>query len=150
VSHARQIDCGSSTHQRFASSAGGGGTSRSAPVSSAASAAASRSVGDTVSEQERRELLESMNPGSVRSLAASMPVIEQAKGIVMGCYGCDATAAFAVLVRLSSTRNVKLRDLADRVVEAASRQDDTAPGSQISPIERVRRLLQDGAGEERP
>jgi ANTAR domain len=84
-----------------------------------------------------------MDPDAVRALAASMPVIEQAKGVLMGCYGCDPTAAFAVLVRLSSTRNVKLRDLASAVVEAVSGEPQSGAGPMPSPCERVRRVLDD-------
>jgi len=95
-----------------------------------------------------------MDPDAVRAMAASMPVIEQAKGIVMGCYGCDAAAAFAVLVRLSASKNLKLRDLAAAVVEAASGQHQPAQGrsaqgpslqgGSMSPFEQVRRVLTDG------
>ena len=47
---------------------------------------------------------------------SSRTVIGQATGIVMERYGLDATTAFDVLRRLSQTENVKLRDVATRVV----------------------------------
>jgi GAF domain-containing protein len=46
----------------------------------------------------------------------SRAVIEQAKGIVMARQRCTAEAAFEVLRRASMHRNVKLRDLAERIV----------------------------------
>ena len=47
---------------------------------------------------------------------ATLPVIEQAKGMLMGRFGLDAEEAFTVLRTLSQEHNTKLRDLADRLV----------------------------------
>src|SRR5947209_2399346 len=47
-------------------------------------------------------------------------VIEQAKGIVMRDRKCSADAAFDALVRLSQESHVKLRDVAQRLVEQVS------------------------------
>jgi len=44
-------------------------------------------------------------------------VIEQAKGILMGAEGCEEEEAFQLLVRASQRENVKLRDVACRLVE---------------------------------
>jgi GAF domain-containing protein len=58
----------------------------------------------------------------VRHLHAAMlsrSVIEQAKGIVMARQGCSPDEAFAVLTRLSQSRNVKLRDVAASLVAGA-------------------------------
>ncbi len=52
----------------------------------------------------------------LRLAMASRAVIEQAKGIVMAQNGGDPDEAFTTLARLSQTRNVKLRDLAEDVV----------------------------------
>lgn len=115
-------------------------------------AATPRQVWDQLSEQDRRRALDEMDPADVRSMAASMPAIEQAKGILMGCYGIDPATAFAVLTRSSSAKNMKLRDLAMLVVEAASSHATTShaavgqagpvqsPGS--TPCGRVHLLLQ--------
>jgi hypothetical protein len=84
-----------------------------------------------------------MEPDHVRALAATMPMIEQAKGILMGCFGCDPTAAFAVLNRLSSSRNLKLRDLAAQVVAAATTPVGSARRDEPSPCDRVRAVLQE-------
>jgi GAF domain-containing protein len=56
----------------------------------------------------------------------SRAVIEQAKGIIMGAQGCNADRAFDVLVRASQRENIKLRVLAQRIVDqAASRSAGT-------------------------
>jgi GAF domain-containing protein len=46
-------------------------------------------------------------------------VIEQAKGILMGAEGCDEDAAFQILVRASQRENLKLREIAQRLVASA-------------------------------
>jgi GAF domain-containing protein len=48
---------------------------------------------------------------------ASRAVIEQAKGIIMRDRKCDADAAFRTLVKLSSETHLKLRDVAQRLVD---------------------------------
>jgi hypothetical protein len=93
-------------------------------------------------EQERLEQLDSMDLDALRAMAASMPVIEQAKGIVMGCYGVDPDTAFAVLRRVSSSGNLKLRALAVTVVEAASSQTNATQEPKSLPCEQVRRVIQ--------
>ena len=52
---------------------------------------------------------------------ASMPVIEQAKGIVMAKYGWSDDQAFDALRRASQRENIKVRDLADSIVAQAAR-----------------------------
>ena len=46
----------------------------------------------------------------------TLPVIEQAKGIVMAQTGCTAEEAFDLLRQASQRRNVKIRDLASEIV----------------------------------
>jgi GAF domain-containing protein len=58
----------------------------------------------------------------MRQAMATRAVIEQAKGIVMRDRGCSADAAFDALVRLSQETHIKLRDVAQRLV------DDVAGG----------------------
>jgi hypothetical protein len=82
-----------------------------------------------------------MDPDSLRALAASMPLIEQAKGVLMGCFGVDAEAAFAILRRVSSTRNLKLRLLAAVVVDAASGRPGEGQAAGMSPADQVRQAL---------
>jgi GAF domain-containing protein len=45
-------------------------------------------------------------------------IIEMAKGKLMGTSGCSADEAFAMLVKASQRENLKLRDVARRIVEA--------------------------------
>ncbi|WAL67487.1 PAS and ANTAR domain-containing protein [Amycolatopsis cynarae] len=49
---------------------------------------------------------------------ASRATIEQAKGMIMFAYGCDSAAAFDLLIGASQRGNVKLRELAERLVAA--------------------------------
>jgi GAF domain-containing protein len=57
----------------------------------------------------------------------SRAVIEQAKGMIMAAEHCNEDDAFQVLVRASQRENVKLRDIAARIVEGATRRKD--PGA---------------------
>ena len=55
----------------------------------------------------------------------SRAVIDQAKGIIMARHHCDADQAFKLLAETSSSANVKLRVVAERLVrEAAEGPDD--------------------------
>ena len=92
------------------------------------------------------ELVEQMGEAELRGLVASMPAIEQAKGMLMAYYGCDAERAFAILRRWSSVHHVKVRDLADLLVEHAPVDPPTraaVPGSdkQWRPFDPVRTFL---------
>jgi signal transduction protein with GAF and PtsI domain len=44
-------------------------------------------------------------------------IIEQAKGILMSSQGCDDEGAFDILVKASQRENLKLRDVARRIVD---------------------------------
>ena len=57
----------------------------------------------------------------LRRALVSRPHIDLAKGIIMARYGCDEEAAFAWLARTSRNRNMKLREVANRRVEATRR-----------------------------
>jgi hypothetical protein len=65
---------------------------------------------------------------AVAASAAARQTIEQAKGILMLGYGLDADAAFAMLRWWSRNRNVKVRDLADRLIEVARMGHMSHPG----------------------
>ena len=56
----------------------------------------------------------------LRRKLESLPVIERAKGMIMARENCDADEAFDVLRRASQRENVKLREIAARVVNAGS------------------------------
>jgi transcriptional regulator with GAF, ATPase, and Fis domain len=60
----------------------------------------------------------------------SRAVIEQAKGILMGAEGVDEEEAFSILARASQRENVKLREIAQRIVHTATtRRRDAKNGS---------------------
>ena len=104
---------------------------------------------DGLGEQERRERIEALDADAVRALAVSMPVIEQAKGVLMACYGLDAAEAFSLLTRLSSTRNAKVRAVAGAVVAAAvSNRTDPALEPLTSAREQVRQVVLDRSVDE--
>jgi transcriptional regulator with GAF, ATPase, and Fis domain len=56
----------------------------------------------------------------LQTALTSRAVIDQAKGIVMGALKCDADQAFEYLTRISGTRHMKVRDLAQRIVDSAA------------------------------
>jgi hypothetical protein len=70
---------------------------------------------------------------AVAASAAARDTIEQAKGILMLGYGLDADAAFAMLKWWSRNRNVKVRDIAERLIQVAREGHVSHPG--------LRRLL---------
>ena len=61
---------------------------------------------------------------------ASLPAIEQAKGILMAQTGCSPDEAFDMLRRASQRSNVPVRQLAERIVEktSAAAADGSPPG----------------------
>jgi hypothetical protein len=92
---------------------------------------------DATGWREQVEQVEQMDPADLRMLALSMPLIEQAKGILMGHYGCDATTAFTIRRRWSAVRQLRLRDLAASLVTEACRlEEDLAGDRPFSPVER--------------
>ena len=70
---------------------------------------------------------------AVAAAAASRDTIEQAKGILMLGYGLDPDAAFAMLKWWSRNRNVKVREVAERLTQVAREGHVSHPG--------LRRLL---------
>jgi GAF domain-containing protein len=67
----------------------------------------------------------------MREAMATRAVIEQAKGIVMRDRGCSPDEAFEALVKLSQDMHIKLRTIAQRLVDHTSGADaaDTADGT---------------------
>jgi hypothetical protein len=63
---------------------------------------------------------------------ATLPVIEQSKGLLMAHYGIDADTAFAILRRWSSHTNLKLRVISRMLVDAASEPDDAESDDETS------------------
>jgi hypothetical protein len=56
----------------------------------------------------------------LQSRLATMPVIEQAKGIVMAQQGCGPEEAFDLLRRASQRSNVKVHELAEQIVKVVA------------------------------
>ena len=56
----------------------------------------------------------------------SLPLIEQAKGILVAQAGCHPDEAFKLLKAASQRSNVKVRDLAAEIVRNASDGDSSA------------------------
>jgi hypothetical protein len=83
---------------------------------------------------------------AVAAATESRAVIEQAKGSLMLAYGLDADQAFAMLTWWSSHRNVKVRDLAARLVETW--ESGTATSDDLR--QRFDGLLHDIATSQRP
>ena len=70
----------------------------------------------------------------------SRGAIEQAKGAVMGCLGCDADQAWEVLQRASQDFNIKVRALAVALLEHISGAPAEQPafGTPIVPDQQTR------------
>lgn len=61
----------------------------------------------------------------------SRAVIDQAKGVLMARHGCSAEEAFKLLAQTSSSANIKLREVAARLVDEAA--DRGADGRAVKP-----------------
>ncbi len=89
-----------------------------------------RAAWDQTEQIRTRRLASSTDPDWLRYSAyarlqarlASMPVIEQAKGIIMAKYGWPEDQAFDALRRASQRENIKVRELAARIVAQTTRQ----------------------------
>jgi AmiR/NasT family two-component response regulator len=60
----------------------------------------------------------------LRAALETRPVIDQAKGILVGHHHCTPEDAFAMLAEASQRSNRKLRDVAQAIVEAESQPDE--------------------------
>jgi len=72
---------------------------------------------------------------------ASMPVIEQAKGILMAQCGCSAEQAFDALRHVSQRENIRVRDLAARIVSGTAPPSETGDSGPARQAERMTALL---------
>ena len=77
---------------------------------------------------------------TLRKTITARAVIEQAKGVLMLVYGLDAGAAFAVLSWQSQHANIKLRELAERLVAAVGADGRAAAATRQRLDEIVYRL----------
>lgn len=94
-------------------------------------------VSDTISEETRHmadlfathaaiALGRARREDQISTALESRAVIGQAIGIVMERYTLDANRAFAFLRRVSSTSNLKLRDVAEQLVDEANKASRTS------------------------
>jgi len=90
-----------------------------------------------LTDQQRVEWLERTDPVDLRRIIASQAAIEQAKGIMMGHYGCSAAVAFTILTRLSQRTNVKLREVAFVVIQIATEGPSSTSRAASSLVEDV-------------
>jgi AmiR/NasT family two-component response regulator len=63
-----------------------------------------------------REILHDSAYARLEARLQTLPVIEQAKGILMAQTGCTADQAFDMLRKASQRSNVRVRDLATEIV----------------------------------
>jgi GAF domain-containing protein len=78
----------------------------------------------------------------------SRATIEQAKGILMGAQRCGPDEAFELLIRASQRENVKLRDIARRIVEGAARRPGEGGGAGQPDADRLDRPAWPERGED--
>lgn len=71
---------------------------------------------------ERDDLLRESRTARLVARLETMPVIEQAKGIIIAQSGCTPQAAFDQLRRASQRSNIPIRELAARIVASAAGQ----------------------------
>lgn len=79
----------------------------------------SAAVAAVLHEAEAKRELRAM-AAHLETALQSRATIDQAKGILMARHGCDADTAFRMLADASSSANVKLREIAERLVEDVS------------------------------
>ena len=81
------------------------------------------------SGRPRREMLRDSALARLQAKLDTMPVIEQAKGILMAQNRCGPQEAFDLLRRASQRANVKVIVLATQIVEQVASHDNGAPRS---------------------
>jgi AmiR/NasT family two-component response regulator len=70
--------------------------------------------------RQRRAVVHELAYARLEARLATMPLIEQAKGILMVRLGCGPDQAFELLKASSQRTNVKVRDLAAEIVNSVS------------------------------
>jgi len=76
----------------------------------------------------QREILRSSAFARLQARLETMPVIEQAKGILMAQHRCGPDEAFDLLRRASQSANVRISVLAARMVEQVASQEPQSTG----------------------
>jgi two-component system, response regulator / RNA-binding antiterminator len=86
-------------------------------------------------DRSEREILTEAAYERLLARLQSMPVIEQAKGILMAQSSCTPEEAFAMLRAASQRSNIKVRDLAEEIVARVSGAEQKGPRSPSLPDE---------------
>jgi hypothetical protein len=81
--------------------------------------------------RSQREMLRASAPAGRQAWLGCIPVVEQAKGIVMAQRGCRPEEAFDLLYRASQRANVRVYVLAAQVVGYLGSSEN---GSNVTPI----------------
>jgi len=95
---------------------------RTARMAAAALAARSQAFRDGPARRIARQQLGLSPHARLKARLATMPVIEQAKGILMAQHRCGPDAAFDLLRRASQRTNVKVHVLAAQIVAQVASQ----------------------------
>jgi len=80
----------------------------------------------------QREILHSSAFARLQARLETMPVIEQAKGILMAQHRCGPDEAFDLLRRASQSANVRINVLAERLVEQVASPEPQTNGGEAS------------------
>ena len=80
----------------------------------------------------RREMLRDSAFARMQAKLDTMPVIEQAKGVLMAQNRCGPEEAFDLLRRASQSANVKVSVLAARIVEQAAADDSRSSAARVN------------------
>jgi ANTAR domain len=103
------------------------------PVTAMHPGAANAQLRATIEQQRngrpQRETLHDSVLARLQARLESMPVIEQAKGILMAQQRCGPDEAFDLLRRASQRANIKIRVLAAQIVQNVASPDGRAQGS---------------------
>ena len=89
--------------------------------------------GSLASGRSRREQLHESAYARLRAQLETMPVIEQAKGILIAQTGCTPEEAFTMLRQASQRSNVRVSELAASIVDRAVTRGRPRPGAQQKP-----------------
>ena len=81
--------------------------------------------------RSQREILHESAFARLQARLGTMPVIEQAKGIIMAQQGCGPEEAFVLLRRASQRTNTRVHVLAAQLVEQIAASGD---GDNVTPI----------------
>lgn len=79
------------------------------------------------SREPEHEIMREVAHAHLVARLNSMPVIEQAKGILMAQSRCSAAEAFSMLRAASQRSNVKVRDLAEEIVRRVTESPPPGP-----------------------